>query len=227
MYKIHKKSAKKQQIIDISLPLYQGMITYPGNPELKITPRRGATKRKDALPYISSFLTEISLGSHTGTHVDAPSHVFPKGKPVDVFKLTQLVGECRVINMVHVKKAVTVADLEKENIKNGERILVKTKNSLRGFKEFYNDYIYLDGDAAQFLAKKNIGLFGIDYLSVKQKGSIDHRPHTALLKKNIPIFEGLDLSKVKPGKYFFVGLPLRFVGIDGAPARAILIRPFL
>lgn len=207
------------KIIDISLPLYNGMITYPGNPELKLRPPRRGQKFLAS----TSFLTEINIGSHTGTHVDAPSHVFPKGKPIEVFKLAQLIGECRVIGMTHVKKAIMVSDLQKEKIKNGERILVKTNNSIRGFKNFYHDYIYLDGDAAEFLAKKNIGLFGIDYLSVKQKGSADTRPHTALLKKNIPIFEGLDLSKVKPGKYFFIGLPLRFTGIDGAPARAILV----
>lgn len=219
-----KKSARKQndfKLIDISLPLYNGMITYPGNPELRMRPTRSGQKSL----VFPSFLTEISMGSHTGTHVDSPSHVFPKGKAVDAIKLTQLVGNCRVLNMTHVKKAVMVSDLEKENIKKGERILVKTKNSIstKSFKEFYNDYIYLDGDAAEYLAKKNICLFGIDYLSVKQKGSLDHRPHTALLKKNIPIFEGLDLSKVKPGKYFFIGLPLKFIGIDGAPARAILM----
>lgn len=209
---IHQKK-NRFQIIDISLPLYQGMITYPGNPELKIRSLLSKT----------SFLSEINMGSHTGTHVDAPSHVLLKGKTVDTIKLTKLVGKCRVINMTNSKKAITIADLKKENIKRGERILVKTQNSIRGFKNFHHDYIYLDGDAAEYLAKKNIGLFGIDYLSVKQKGSPDHRPHTALLKKNIPIFEGLDLSKVKPGKYFFIGLPLRFTGIDGAPARAILI----
>ncbi len=214
MHQAPKKSAGKQfHVIDISLPLYQGMITYPGNPELKIRPLLGRT----------SLITEINMGSHTGTHVDAQSHVFPKGKPIDSIKLSRFVGECRVVNMTHVKKAVMVADLAKENIKKGERILVKTKNSLKGFNKFYNNYIYLDGDAAEYLAKKNIGLFGIDYLSVKQKGSADHRPHTALLKKNIPIFEGLDLSKVSPGKYFFIGLPLRFIDMDGAPARAVLV----
>jgi arylformamidase len=100
---------------------------------------------------------------------------------------------------------------------------VKTSNSLRGYDRFYADYVWLDGDAAIFLAGKGIALFGIDYLSVKQKGGADNRPHTALLDKDIVIFEGLDLSAVEPGRYFFAGLPLRLVGLDGAPARAVLL----
>lgn len=205
---------KNFKIIDISLPLYQGMITYPGNQKFMIRPLQSKT----------SFSTAIQMGSHTGTHVDSPRHVLRNGKGVDKIQLDQIIGECRVLNMMHVKKAVTIKDLAKFKIQPGERIIVKTKNSTLRFDKFRNDYIYLDGDAAEFLAKINIKLFGIDYLSIKQKGSSDHRPHTALLKKNIPIFEGLDLSKAKPGSYFFIGLPLKMTGLDGAPARAVLIK---
>lgn len=202
------------KVYDISLPLYRGMVVYPENTEFRT--RSIASK--------TSVSSEITMGSHAGTHVDAPKHVFPKAPGVESLKVQSLVGDCRVLDMTKCTSAVTLEALRKANIKNGERILVKTRNSRRGFKNFYTDYIYLDGDAAEYLAKKNIKLFGIDYLSVKQKGSPDNRPHTALLKNNIPIFEGLDLSKIKPGKYFFIGLPLRIKGLDGAPARAVLIK---
>ena len=205
---------KNFKVYDISLPLYQGMLTYPNNPELRIRPLKSKT----------SYNSEITMGSHTGTHVDSPKHVFPKGDGVDKVNLKYLVGECRVLDMTHAKAVISLTDLKKSAIKSGERILVKTRNSLRGFKNFHADYVYLDGEAAAYLAQKKIALFGIDYLSVKKRGSDDNRPHTELLKKKIPIFEGLDLSKVKPGRYFFIGLPLRFKGLDGAPARAILIQ---
>ena len=205
---------KDPKIYDISLPLYQGMVVYPNNTEYRIRPTNNKT----------SFSSEITMGSHAGTHVDAPKHVFPKGTGVDQLPISNLIGECRVLDMTHAKKCVTTVDLQKARIKTGERILIKTTNSKRGFKNFYSAYIYLDGDAAEFLASKNIKLFGIDYLSIKQKGSDDHRPHTALLKKIIPFFEGMDLSKIKPGKYYFIGLPLRLKGLDGAPARAILMK---
>ncbi len=205
---------KNFKVYDISLPLYRGMAVYPNNTEFNARPIRGKT----------SISSEITMGSHAGTHVDAPKHVFPKGKGVDSLKMESLIGECRVLDMTKCTEAVTLNDLKNARVKTGERILVKTRNSKRGFKNFYTDYVYLDGDAADWLASKNIKVFGIDYLSVKQKGGEDNRPHTALLKKNIPIFEGLDLSKVKPGRYFFIGLPLSLKGLDGAPARAVLIQ---
>ncbi len=205
---------KDFKVYDISLPLYQGMAVYPENTEFRARPINSRT----------SVSSEITIGSHAGTHVDAPKHVFPKGKGVDSLDIQSLIGECRVLDMTKVKKGITVKNLRKARVKKGERILVKTSNSKRGFKNFYKDYVYLDGDAADYLAQKNIRLFGIDYLSIKQKGSPDNRPHTSLLKKNIPIFEGLDLSKIKPGRYFFIGLPLRTKGLDGAPARAVLIQ---
>ena len=205
---------KNFKVYDISLPLYRGMLVYPNNTEFRARPIISKT----------SVSSEITIGSHAGTHVDAPKHVLPNGVGVDKIPVKSLIGECRVLDMTKSTNAVTLQDLQKSRIKKGERILIKTKNSKRGFKNFYNDYIYLDGDAAEFLAAKKITLFGIDYLSVKQKGSEDNRPHTALLRKKIPIFEGLDLSKIKPGKYFFIGLPLSLKGLDGAPARAVLIR---
>lgn len=201
-----------QKIIDISLPINEKTIIYPGNPKVRIKTIRGKT----------SIHSEIRFGSHTATHVDAPRHVFKKGSGVDKINLEKVVGECRVLDMTRIKESIRMKDLKKEDIRKGERILVKTKNSLRGFKKFYNDYIYLDGDAAEFLGQKNILLFGIDYLSVKKRGGKDIRPHTELLRNGIVIFEGLDLLKVRPGKYFFIGLPLKFKDLDGAPARVVL-----
>jgi len=200
-------------IIDITHVIHPKMPLYPGSPKLVFETRPGKT----------STSTSIFMDSHTGTHVDAPRHVFRLGSGADALPLEAMVGMCRVLDLTHVKDAIQVSDLKKYKIQKGERIIVKTKNSSRGFKKFFSDYIYLSGDAAVYLGKIGISLFGIDYLSVKQKGSADNRPHTELLKRKIVIFEGLNLAKVKAGKYFFVGLPLKFEGLDGSPARAILI----
>ena len=202
------------KIIDISWPMAAGVAVYPGNPVLRIASRMGKT----------SVHSEITIGSHTGTHVDAPRHVFERGQGVDEVSLDALMGPCRVLDGTKVKSAVTVADLRPYRIRVGERILVKTKNSRLDHKVFYTDYVYLDGEAAEWLAAQRIKLFGIDYLSVKQRGSADNRPHTALLGKNIPIIEGLDLHAVKPGKYQLIALPLKFIGLDGAPARVVLVK---
>lgn len=204
-----------KNIIDISLPVYKGMAVYPNNPPVKI---------KSLKTPGGTFISEITFGSHTGTHIDVPRHIFEDGIGVDKINLDQLIGPCRVLNMTHCETSIQTGHLENENIQEGERILVKTKNSGRGFKQFYLDYVYLDGNAAEYLAWKKISLFGIDSLSIKKKGSNDTRPHTELLKNNVIIIEGLDLSQVTPREYNLICLPLKLVGLDGAPARVILSR---
>lgn len=196
------------------MPIYPGMITYPGNPEVKIAKHTGGT----------SVHSEIILGSHTGTHIDAPSHVLKKGKTLDKIPLSKLIGPCRVLDFSRVKKAITMQDVQNHRIKKGERIIAKTNNSKRGFEKFYDDYIYLDGDAADCLAKKGVALFGIDSLSIKKRGGPDLRPHTSLLKRNIVIVEGLNLAKAGTGKYFLICLPLAFHALDGSPARVVLLK---
>ncbi len=210
--RMNKKEPK--QIIDISLAIKEDMIVYPGNPVPRIQVVDGETSTHSILEF----------GTHTGTHIDAPRHVFAKGKGVEKIPLDIFMGVCRVLDLSKVEESIKVADLKKFRIKKNERILVKTRNSKKGFKKFYDTYIYLDGDAADYLAEQGIVLFGIDYLSVKKRGGKDQRPHTSLLKKGIVIFEGLDLSRVEAGNYTFVGLPLKVGNIDGAPARAVLVR---
>ena len=205
------------KIFDISLSLDSKTLIYPGNPPMAIEPHR-------SVPEYPTNLSKITLGSHTGTHVDAPRHTDNKAIGVDKVSLEACIGPCRVLDMTHAEEKIAIADLEKESIQSGERILIKTKNSLRGFREFPESPIYLDGDAADFLAERGIILFGIDWLSVKKRGGEDMRPHTSLLAKNIVIFEGLDLSAIEPGPYQFIGLPLKFTGLDGAPARAVLVQ---
>ena len=203
-----------KRIIDISLPVYAGMITYPNNPEFQ----------SELIKTPTTVISRITMSSHTGTHVDVPRHVDEAGSTVGEIELSKVVGVCRVLNMTHVVDSIRISDLEQHSIQKGERVLVKTKNSQRGFAEFYDDYIYLDGDAAVWLAEKGMSVFGIDSLSVKKRGGPDVRPHTELLEAGIIIFEGLNLASVEPGEYFFVGLPLNIRDGDGAPVRAILMQ---
>lgn len=201
-----------KKLIDITIPIQNNMASYPKNPEVKI----------DSMSTGSSTISSLHLGSHTGTHVDAPAHVFEGAQTVDNIPLSALVGPCRVLDMTHCPESVGVVDLEKYNIQPNERILLKTTNSQRGYNEFYSDYVFLHGDAADYLAALNVSLVGIDYLSIKQRGSDDHRPHTSLLEKEIIIFEGLNLKDVDEGSYFLMALPLKLKDLDGAPARVVL-----
>jgi arylformamidase len=86
------------------------------------------------------------------------------------------------------------------------------------------DYTYLAPDGAQYLVDKGVELVGIDYLSIEQFHSGHHRTHRTLLEKGVVIVEGLDLSEPPPGDYEFFCLPLKLEGLDGAPARAVLIK---
>lgn len=202
-------------IFDISLPLNEKTIIYPGNTSLKI----GSFKSPSG-----NFLSEITMGSHTGTHIDAPSHAIEGASTLDQITLETFIGPCRVLDLSGVKECIEVEDLKDKDIKEGERILFRTSNSLRGFGDFYDDYIYLSSEAASYIADLNVKLVGTDFLSIKQRGSKDNRPHTELLSQNIPIIEGLNLNEVTEGEYKLVALPLAFTGIDGSPVRAILFQ---
>jgi arylformamidase len=210
---------ENKNIIDISLPLTNSTVVYPGNVPLEI-------ENHAKMPDDSSHLSKITMGTHTGTHIDAPLHAIIGGKTLDEISFDNLIGRCLVIDVTHREfgEAVEIEDLGEYEAKKGDRILFKTKNSERGFSEFYDDYVYVSGDLADHLGAKNVGLVGIDYLSIKQRGSSDHRPHTSILEKNIPIIEGIDLSIVEHGDYHLVCLPLKFIDVEGGPARAILIK---
>lgn len=201
-------------LIDISLPLYEGMITYPGNPPVEMEWQKTP----------NTYLTKLKTGTHAGTHIDAPRHVREGDTTVDQVDLERFLGPCRVLDISGAKESVTIGDLEPYDIQQDERILLKTNNSERGFEEFYDDYVYLDGDAADWLSDIGVMLVGIDSLSIKKRGGKDQRPHESLLHAGIPIVEGLNLAGVKEGAYTFIGLPLRLRGREGSPIRAVLIQ---
>jgi arylformamidase len=113
--------------------------------------------------------------------------------------------------------------LRAQDIHQSERLLFKTSNSLRGFDRFYDDYVYLEPEAARYLVSVGVMLVGIDALSVKQRGAQDNTAHTALLSKAVPIIEGLNLTEVEAGEYTLCAFPLAFKEIDGSPARAVLM----
>ncbi len=207
---------KKTNIIDISIPLNGNTPVYPGNPKVGITHFPSASGQ--------SFNSQILLGTHVGTHIDAPAHAFRTGKKIQDFPLSYFVGPARVLDLTQSKISISVEDVKIKSVEKGERILLKTSNSSRGFSKFYDDYVFLSAEAAEYLASLEITLVGIDAFSIKQKGSKDNRPHTALLSKNIPIIEGLNLSVVEEDNYYLIAAPLSTETDDAAPARAILTK---
>jgi arylformamidase len=208
------------KIFDISVPVANGGVVYPGNPEIRIEPHSELSRGA------SSNLSRLSFGSHTGTHVDAPRHFLEAGSTVDRLPLDALIGPAQVIAFPDDVMSVTAADLQQSGLANAQRVLIRTRNStFIKEREFHPDYTYLAPDAAEYLASAGVKLVGVDYLSVEQFHSGHHKTHRTLLGRGIVIVEGLDLSGIAPGEYAFCCLPLRLEGLDGAPARAVLMRP--
>jgi len=197
------------------MTIHENMPIYPGNQEFEV--KRGESS--------TSYISTLKFGSHTGTHMDAPAHAFEDEDGVDKIDLNRCIGKCTVLDMTHIEfgEGIDVKDLKGQEIDTGDRILFKTKNSNRSYDSFYKDFIYLENEAAEFLSNRDPTLIGIDYLSIKKKGREDNTAHTAFLKAGIPIIEGLDLSKVKPGEYKLIALPIKMKDLDASPIRAVLI----
>ncbi|MCE9667650.1 cyclase family protein [Myxococcus stipitatus] len=204
--------------MDVSVPLRDGMLHWPDNPEIRVT-RAQDMARGDA-----ANVSRLSLGAHTGTHVDAPIHFIPGAEGVDALPLEATVGVARVI-AIQDPRSIRVEELRRADPRAGERILFKTANSSRDWARsaFRPDFVYLSLEGARYLVERRVRAVGIDYLSI---GSPDEGVpiHHALLGAGIVIIEGLDLSAIEPGTYDLVCLPLRLEHGDGAPARALLRR---
>jgi len=205
--------------IDISVPLYDAMAHWPGDPPVSIKRIRDM-EQGDRLN-----LSMISMSAHSGTHIDAPRHFLKQGTGIDRMPLNVMSGRARVIE-INDDESVKPDELYQHQIRRYERILFKTRNSTTAWQtdSFTEDFVYISDDAARYLVDCGITLAGIDYLSV---GSFRHGGsyvHETLLGGGVWIIEGLDLSQVKPGEYDLICLPLKIQKGDGAPARAIIKR---
>src|SRR5438874_2630846 len=206
-----------QDWIDISVPLYTGMVHWPDNPPVQIE-RALDINKGDA-----ANVSKMSMGVHTGTHMDAPIHFLPGGKGIDQLPLSATIGRARVIE-IHDPESIKPNELEPHQIGRDERILFKTRNSSRCWQtnDFVKDFVYISHEAAQYLAERHVQTVGVDYLSVGGFYKDGAETHHALLGAGIWIIEGLNLSQVQAGTYELICLPIKIQGSDGAPARAIL-----
>lgn len=172
-------------------------------------------------------LSAYSLGAHSGTHIDAPMHFVRDGATIDQVPLDALIGPARVIDIPDNVQAIDAAELNRHDWKGAERVLFRTRSSLRGWMSsstFHRDFAYIAPDAAQLLADNHVKLVGIDYISAEQFGAPAPMTHRILLGAGIPIVEGLSLANVAAGDYDAIILPIKIGGHEAAPARAVLKR---
>lgn len=211
---------KNNEWIDISLTIKSAMAHWPGDPAVHIK----RTKNMDAGD--KDNVSFIKMGSHTGTHIDAPLHFIKKGKGSDKMPLDAVLGPVRVLG-IRDKHHIGVKELKSYSIRSGERIIFKTRNSSY-YKTgvFRKDFVYIPSETALYLASLGVRTIGVDYISVGGYHKDGALTHKILLKAGIWIIEGLNLYGVKPGDYDLICLALKILNSDGAPARAI-IRPLL
>ncbi len=204
---------------DITLPISNHLPVWPGDPPYE-------RKLVDSIANGDNTNTShISMSAHMGTHVDAPDHFLGNGRTVENLPLNVLSGRVYVLHLPEVD-LITAAHLEKADIPpRTRRILFKTRNSnywASGERAFQTNFVGLAADAAKYLVDRGFKRVCVDYLSVAPYKN-SRTTHQVLLKAGVVIVEGLDLSAVTPGRYTLHCLPLKLVGADGAPARAILV----
>jgi arylformamidase len=213
----HASLPGRRRVIDISVPNRRGMHVYPGDP----VPHVESVRRLAAGDACN--LSLLTLGSHTGTHVDAPYHFLADGPRLGDVPLDRMVGEALVADLRGLR-AIDAPALEGVPLREGDILLCRTDNSWRwASAEFRRDFTYLTEDAAALLVERSVRAVGMDYLSIEEFGSRDFPVHHRLLGAGVFVIEGLDLRAVEPGRYTLVCLPLHFPDLDGAPARAVLL----
>ncbi len=206
----------KSNWVDISVPVTEKILMWPTDPIFRL--RRFASFA-EGNPCIAS---EITLSVHTGTHIDAPAHFIKEGDTMGTWKPEITIGQCRVVTIENPKE-ITAEEISILNIQEGERIIFKTKNSDSNWweKPFNPHFISISPKAAILLAKLKPLCLGIDYLSV---GSPETgvETHQHLLGAGIWLIESLDLTKISPGNYELIFMPMNLYEAEGAPGRAIL-----
>ncbi len=203
--------------IDISAPLRNGMVAWPGDAPFRRTSTLEIAKGGPC------NLSEISTTAHIGTHMDAPCHYLAGAAGMEAMPIEASIGRARVIE-IRDPEVIRASELEPYHLAKGERVLFKTGNSELCWNtdHFQEKYIYIPPDTARYLAERGVQTVGVDYLSVGGFETGGPETHRILLQAGIWIIEGLILKDVAPGEYELVCLPLKIMGGDGAPARAVL-----
>jgi len=208
------------RVFDISVPISPELPVWPGDPPVELA--RIANIAEGA----NANVSRLACGVHVGTHVDAPVHFIDGAESIESLSLDKLLGRSYVAELTAIDVINDHALASAEIPVNVSRLLIKTQNSAYWSERpsaFHEDFIAIDASGARWLTDRGVQTVGVDYLSVAPFG--DSVPtHTILLHAGVVIIEGLDLSGVDSGWYSLYCLPLKLVGSDGAPARAVLLQ---
>jgi len=208
-------------IIDVSLPIGPDMLVWPTDPGVSVMPAKRVARGD------TSNVSDLHLGTHTGTHIDPPSHFIDGAPGVDGLSIDVFAGPAHVADFTGARGAIGPDALEALAMPiDTRRVLLKTDNSRlwrKAAPSFPKEYVSLSPEGAAWMVERGVVLVGTDFLSIEAYDAPGHPTHLTLLRAGVVIVEGLNLFDVEPGPYTFVCLPLKVVNGDGAPARAILI----
>jgi len=204
---------KIKKMIDISMDLNEKTIVWIADPQPQLKPI--LRRPKDPCNF-----TWFDFGAHAGTHVDAPFFLYSDKWTIDQIPLTRMIGKCQVLDLTNINDVITSEDLKKFKITK-KIVLLKTKNSFDKMEKYNPKHIAMTVEAAEYIAKKRVTCLGYDYQSFEREGKND--VHDVFLSRNITLIDNLRLRNAEQKDYFLICLPIKVTGIDGAPARAILI----
>ncbi len=209
------------EIFDISIPLNSTTPVWEGDTGITIS-------HSESIESGADFnVSRIEMGVHSGTHIDAPRHIFTSGLTADQVPMENLIGPVHVLRIPDEIHIIEPRNLDESGYRGDEeRFLLKTANSNYWKSDpytFHKEYAAISSECAEYLANSDTLLIGIDYFSISPYEALKPT-HEILLHKGITILENVDLSAVEPGFYNLYCLPLKIMGTDGAPVRAILIR---
>ena len=210
------------KIIDLTHDIRTGMMVYPGDPGVEV---------RESLTHESAFchVDRLDIGSHTGTHIDAPYHFLAEGKRITDFPVSQFVGEGVVIDLTGkgAGEAITEADLQPlhEQITAGDFVLLRTGWCEKFGTDEYLDHPYVSGDAAELLVEWGVRIVAVDFLNVDSTRLEQWDAHPVLLSSDVLIMENIanSLALDPEKRYLFSFAPLKVAGSDGAPVRAFAI----
>ena len=204
------------KIHDVTRLISEDMRVYKDRESKKI--KRTVVADYEKADYYES---RMDMDMHCGTHIDAPLHMLKGGDTIEKYDLSKFIGDCKVFDLTDVDEAIRRKDIENLDISENDRILFKTRNS---FDRRYNPkFVYLEEDAATYLAEKGIKLLGMDAMSI-ERDKKEHPTHKIILGADIAVLEDLQLELVKEGGYYLSALPLKIKGAEAAPVRAVLIK---
>lgn len=201
--------------VDLSLPLAPAMPVYPGDPPVAFL--------RHADLHLDGFrVTAVRLGTHAGTHMDAPSHFLNAGATVDQLALNALVGPARVVDLTDVPPDGRIGAARLGRLTAGERLLLRTDWSDRfGSASYYAQFPSLTEEAVEKLAERRVTLLGLETPSLCTDHGEDTAAHRCLLGCGVVIVEGLTHLDRLPGRIWLAALPLPLAGLDGSPCRVI------